>query len=302
MNVTYPLPYPAEKLIPHRSSMLLVKNLDVYEINLAQSNFLVSNENMFVNDNGLLDSIVFVELLAQLAACHSGYEARLGKGIEKAGFLVGVRDFQINDEVRLGDSLILEASKTNEIEQVSFIDGSVHKNGVRIAAGLFKLWETARSEFKVEAPQKQPQPARSFDVSYIVAQRIAGFSLLHRALLEHLYSFEIAESKTEAKAQMYFTPDFIGFDGHFPDAPVFPGVMMLKLGVFLAELLLQKPLRVTSVIQAKFARVIFPQEVFQAQIKVSEVQGGYEISGNIRKADDLCAKFTLVVDDDRFIA
>jgi 3-hydroxyacyl-[acyl-carrier-protein] dehydratase len=292
---SYPLPYPAEKLIPHRASMRLVDNLNVYETNLARTDLTISDKHLFLQADNTLDPLVFVELLAQLSACHSGYEARILNGDEKAGYLVGVRDLVISEAVHSGEELKLEVCKREMIEQISFIDGTIHSNGRLVASGLVKLFELPATQFRLEEPpviKKETAPLLPLNPGM---ERIARLSALHREIVQRLCGYEAAPA--EAKISFCFDQSFIGFNGHFPDRAIMPGVMILKAAMIGVELMLGQPVKITNIKQAKFVRIVYPGEIITIHLRLQKKEGLTDISAQVYRRDELCAKFTVISDD-----
>lgn len=62
-----------------------------------------------------------------------------------------------------------------------------------------------------------------------------------------------------ASLEFVFAPDFLGFAGHFPDAPVLPAAVQLMLGRRVLERWSGKACRLKGVSQAKFFKPITPQ-------------------------------------------
>lgn len=66
---------------------------------------------------------------------------------------------------------------------------------------------------------------------------------------------------TETVARRYrFSPNFIGFSGHFPGNPILPAIVQIRAVVSLAEEEGGKALRLFAVRSAKFLAPIHPDE------------------------------------------
>ena len=86
-------------------------------------------------ENGEVDVVVCVELVAQAVAAYVGYQDRLAGREPKLGFIVSCREatFEV-PALLLGDALIIQANHVwGEIEVGSF-KGTVQRSGVTIAA------------------------------------------------------------------------------------------------------------------------------------------------------------------------
>jgi 3-hydroxymyristoyl/3-hydroxydecanoyl-(acyl carrier protein) dehydratase len=59
-------------------------------------------------------------------------------------------------------------------------------------------------------------------------------------------------------AQCRFPEDFAGFQGHFPDRPILPGVCLIQTAVAALESRLGLPVRLTRVVSAKWLAPVLP--------------------------------------------
>ena len=87
---------------------------------------------------------------------------------------------------------------------------------------------------------------------------------LRRALTEPR---RIEEGSWEAS--LVLGPDFIGFDGHFPDQPVTPAVAQMLAGICLAEAALGRPWRLGQVTRAKFLKPLEPGRIITLRCHIS---------------------------------
>lgn len=70
----------------------------------------------------------------------------------------------------------------------------------------------------------------------------------------------VASSPGAAEAAVLLDPDFAGFEGHFPGAPVLPGMCHVDLALRAASLALGAPLELVAVERARFVRRVLPDE------------------------------------------
>ena len=68
------------------------------------------------------------------------------------------------------------------------------------------------------------------------------------------------EAGGKLSARFTFPDDFIGFQGHFPDAKVLPGVCQMECAAGMIERWSGKPVRITEVMNAKFLAPVLPSE------------------------------------------
>ena len=94
-----------------------------------------------------------------------------------------------------------------------------------------------------------------------------------------------------------FTPDFCGFDGHFPDYPVFPAVLQILVAQQLAEQLLGRAVTGLVVERAKFMRQLLPEEKVTVSITLTSKPETVQVNATLITAEHVVAKFTLVIND-----
>lgn len=138
MNLT--LPIPAETLIPHRSPMRLVDELVAWREEGGEVTARVAAGSPFATDDGRLEAVALVELLAQAYATLHGYEDRCQGRPPQMGFLVGSRSVRIEQEARVGDELRIAIRTVAELEGFALAEGEVRRGEELIAAGALKLW------------------------------------------------------------------------------------------------------------------------------------------------------------------
>ena len=286
------LPHSVSDLIPHRAGMQLIDALTFFSEDDGTATLEIRASNLFVKNDGELDTIVYIELLAQTAAAHSGYKARFGKGNPKFGFLVGAKDFKTMGRVVHGQHLTLKIHRDFQMENVTFLDGQVVCGNEVLAQGVLKLWEMPAMEVmpraRVSPAQNQP-PFLAFDESQ---KTIISSSELNQKLIKHCTDFRNSTEQNTAEADFYYSDDFIGFEGHFPDNPIVPGVLMLKTGLLLAELAAGVSRRIANIKSAKFAKTVLPNEGIVYSLSARDNQ----LRIQIKSQDSLCAKFTLEIE------
>ncbi len=93
-------------------------------------------------------------------------------------------------------------------------------------------------------------------------------------------------------AEFCFPASFSGFDGHFPDQPVLPGVCLVEAVLVAAEQTLDQRLELTEIVLAKFFSVSQPNETLTAVCRVDEEM----IRAKISRGDDRIAEVRLRID------
>ncbi len=112
---------------------------------------------------------------------------------------------------------------------------------------------------------------------------------MKKELTEHIKVEPIAEGTFSAK--FCFPASFSGFDGHFPDQPVLPGVCLVQAVLVAVEQALGQKLELTEIVLAKFFSVSKPDETLTAVCRVNEEM----IRAKISRGDDRIAEIRLKV-------
>jgi len=105
------LPCPAEELIPHRRTMLLVDSLLACDPESGRGRVAAGARvaPVFVAEAERLAEVVLLEMMAQAYACLQGYRDRLAGRAPGLGFLVGVRRFSCMRKAFGGEALEVES-------------------------------------------------------------------------------------------------------------------------------------------------------------------------------------------------
>jgi predicted hotdog family 3-hydroxylacyl-ACP dehydratase len=140
------LPAYAGLLVPHRPPFLLVDRLLEFAGQTGVVESVIAPDNLFISDEGLLNEIALVELLAQSAAAVKGYsDLKEGKEIKK-GFLVDIREFYFKERCCKGDIIHISIEIAKSFSGFSVINGHLVSRGKELAAGTLKLWVPDESE------------------------------------------------------------------------------------------------------------------------------------------------------------
>lgn len=75
-------------------------------------------------------------------------------------------------------------------------------------------------------------------------------------------------------AQFSFPREFTGFNGHFPDLPILPGVCTLQAALAMVETERHTRLRMEEITQAKFSAIVFPDQVLDYVCTESNAENG----------------------------
>ncbi|MCF8044635.1 MAG: hypothetical protein K9J83_02150 [Desulfarculaceae bacterium] len=116
------------------------------------------------------------------------------------------------------------------------------------------------------------------------------------ALLEKTFTTD----ETGCKAEVSFDTDFIGFNGHFPNAPVLPGIVMIQLAVMMCERAVGESLHIAGIREAKFTEPVLPREKITAFLSpAEETENGLRVKGSFNKQDKTAARVSLLLETDQ---
>lgn len=292
----YSLPSKSKEFIPHKQTMLLVDELLEYNEGNIKGTATIKKENPFLTPSGKISRNCLVEIMAQTVASGNGYLARVKGDTLKTGFLVGVNDFTFYEDVSVGDELTILTNEESSFGDFSIVEGSINKGNNLIAKGSLKLYEiTGAPEKPVdEAASKKEKGGKSSD-----GIPVSNKSLLFKAISESSSDFRISECKEEAGASFYFNDDFPGFDGHFPDFPILPGVVMLEMSMVLAEALSREDLKIINIAKAKFSKQSYPGDLIKGEVSMAFLKGLWQISARLSCNDSPVSSLLLNAAPDR---
>ncbi len=109
----------------------------------------------------------------------------------------------------------------------------------------------------------------------------------------------IAADETTLHASTRVNPDWVIFQGHFPDLPIMPGVLLIETIAQAGSLILGLKGAVTEgsfvgftgVEAAKFRRAVLPGDMMDITVTlVRERRGFYKFEGQIEVAGELAAE------------
>ena len=102
-------------------------------------------------------------------------------------------------------------------------------------------------------------------------------------------------SELVAEQSFCFTPDFLGFSGHFPDYPILPAVLQVLLGQMVAEAMTAQPLQVLSLTRAKFIRQLRPDEKIDVRLDCCEQDDSLRCAVTLQVENEKAASFSLTL-------
>jgi 3-hydroxymyristoyl/3-hydroxydecanoyl-(acyl carrier protein) dehydratase len=289
------LPIEAEQLLVHRGKMRFADQLLIHENESSRVSFDVRRDNMFLKGDASLDPVIFVELIAQSVACHSGFARLIDGSQPKYGYLVGVKDFAVTGAAAPGDHLEVSVEKDSEFDAIVFVKGTIIKNGDEtICSGILKCWES-ESEIHMKGAEPIPDPGTRFRIPGTLASALFP-SEVDTAIMSRITHLSRDENTKTIVSDIYVDPGFIGFDGHFPGKPILPGIMMIKMGLLVLSIGLGKYFELKEVKQSKFINAVEPGHLIRITLSSPEsADGTYGLQFSVSTSDTLCGKISASV-------
>ena len=134
------LPVSVDGFVPHEGRMRIVDAIVSIEERKVETLAKITQESIFVDEEGVLDPTAHVELIAQSLAAMQGFNARDNESEKLGGFLLGVKNLEVFGEVRVGDELRISAFKEAKFGDFGIIKGTVFKDNETIASGEIKVY------------------------------------------------------------------------------------------------------------------------------------------------------------------
>ncbi len=269
----FTLPIKATEVVLHREPMLLVDELIEYREDRIMGTAIISSSNLFLSPDGTLEPVACVELIAQLVAAAQGYASKLRGEPPKQGFLVGVTNFDIYDtDVQDGDTVTIVAERSTIIKPIAIWHGKVEHRTKCMAEGNVKIWESEH-ETAMELPGKQSAKKHDMRVPDEQFPRaMSSRTIMYTSIARNMGNFVIDRDLSMATSRLFFPADFQGFQGHFPEYSILPGIVMLQIALMISEMLCGQPLRLTHIDYAKFSQQVHPG--YKLDMKVNQKTHG----------------------------
>ncbi|MFW6256303.1 MAG: hypothetical protein ACOC54_05730 [Candidatus Sumerlaeota bacterium] len=284
------LPLPTSRLMPQAEPMRLVEELNFCEDGNSRGWCVIDESNLFLNHQGVLDSAACVEILAQVCASMKGYESLVqGKPI-RYGYLVGVKDFVFHAKPAAGDRLDLHVHRDFMMDAAVMATGRIMQGDARLVEGVLKIFETDA------LPPHPMHPALEEDsnAADCTCLNPPKRSPVQQSLIDEITSFDFDASTSRGHCRYRINDAFVGFQGHFPDYPLQPGVCTLQMGLLAAGLACGCPLEFKHVEQAKFSKPVYPNEEIDVEVRMKGEadDGSIQASARITRGPEAVARYS----------
>jgi predicted hotdog family 3-hydroxylacyl-ACP dehydratase len=131
---------PVEEILPQRAPMRVIDALEHAQPNLAICAAMPDAESPFAREDGTLDEVVLLEMLAQTTAAYEGYtQGRRGDDRIK-GLFLGARGFRVLRRPRAGEKITLRAEKETEFSGFAVARVQALNGDEVLAEGELKFW------------------------------------------------------------------------------------------------------------------------------------------------------------------
>ncbi|MCX5698232.1 MAG: radical SAM protein [Candidatus Omnitrophica bacterium] len=135
------LPAAVNRFIPQQPPMQVIDTLVSIGERTANINVTISNDMLFVRDDGTLDETAYLELIAQSIAAQAGFKQVGVTSQAVEGFLLGARNLEIYASARIGDILAISIEKYARFGDFGIFKGRIFRGEDLLAQGEVKVWE-----------------------------------------------------------------------------------------------------------------------------------------------------------------
>ncbi|MDO6758586.1 hypothetical protein Q4566_00120 [Tamlana sp. 2_MG-2023] len=127
-----------EHLIPQKAPFIMVDTLLEFSAENVVSSFLISKDNLFVNNSQLLEPGL-IENMAQSVALHTGYDYFLKGEEAPTGYIGAIKKVEVFGLPMLNDRIITKVKILHEFMGVTMVEVAVfNKVNERLAQAEMK--------------------------------------------------------------------------------------------------------------------------------------------------------------------
>jgi 3-hydroxyacyl-[acyl-carrier-protein] dehydratase len=126
--------------IPQRSPFVMIDKIVQADASVSKTEFTIREGHMFVQD-GFFTEPGIVENIAQTAGAGTGYRKQQEGKPVPLGYIGALKNLNIMDLPKIGDTIITEISFINKIMNVHIVQGRVYNHGNEIANCELKIFE-----------------------------------------------------------------------------------------------------------------------------------------------------------------
>ncbi|MFH2057482.1 MAG: SPASM domain-containing protein [Pseudomonadota bacterium] len=135
------LPMSTEHLIPQKQSMRVVSRLLKIGERYGKVESVFSKNSPFINQDGSIDEMAYMEIMAQSAATMNGFEKFDTGAPDPGGFLIGGQKIRIYTKAYAGEKLITDIYKTTKFGNFGILTATIKRQDDLIADGEIKIYK-----------------------------------------------------------------------------------------------------------------------------------------------------------------
>ncbi len=135
------LPVSVDRIIPQQAPMRVVDRLEKVGERTGEVTVSISNDMLFVRDDGTLDETVYLEMIAQAVAALNGFKALGVSNTVVDGLLLGAKKLEIFGKAEIGETLTVSIFKDTYYGDFGIVKGRVLRGDELLAQGEVKFWE-----------------------------------------------------------------------------------------------------------------------------------------------------------------
>jgi len=136
------LPVAVDDFLPQKAPMRVVDTLVKIGDRKAEVTTTVTEDMVFVGDDGILDEVVYLELLAQAIASEGSFNQTGSPQSGLQGLLLGAKKLEILGPARVGDTLNISVYKYARFGDFGIVHGEICRDNTVIARGEIKIWHS----------------------------------------------------------------------------------------------------------------------------------------------------------------
>lgn len=138
------LPEYVSRLIPHEEPMLIVDRLLEVKERRSVSELEISQDSIFVGEDGKLNEVAYPEIFSQAIAAQDGFKNLGNDEYKSEGMLLGIKNLEVLDSAGVGDKLRVSVFKSAKFGGFGIIQGEIFKGEDLIARGEIKVWHNEK--------------------------------------------------------------------------------------------------------------------------------------------------------------
>ena len=127
-------------LLPQRPPFLMIDRLTHFDEVVTTTQFTLREDNLFMEEGGVLNSCALVENIAQTCAARMGYiNSYISKENVKLGFIGAIKRLEIARTARQGETLSTSIEVMQEVGAVTMVNATVKVGEETIVTAEMKI-------------------------------------------------------------------------------------------------------------------------------------------------------------------